>query len=43
MLKYENWRELARSCQESGMSVNGWSKRNNIPTTCKFSHYFGLV
>ncbi len=33
MLKYENWRELARSCQESGMSVNGWSKRNNIPTT----------
>lgn len=33
MLKYENWRELARNCQESGMSVNGWSKRNNIPTT----------
>ena len=33
MLKYENWRELARSCQESGMSVNGWSKKNNIPTT----------
>lgn len=33
MLKYENWRELAKSCQESGMSVNGWSKRNNIPTT----------
>jgi hypothetical protein len=33
MLKYENWRELARDCQESGMSVNGWSKKNNIPTT----------
>ena len=33
MLKYENWRELARDCQESGMSVNGWSKEHNIPTT----------
>ncbi len=33
MLKYENWRELARNCQESGMSVNGWSKLNHIPTT----------
>ena len=33
MLKYENWRDLARSCQESGLSVNGWSKKNNIPTT----------
>jgi len=36
VLKYENWRELAKNCQESGMSVNGWSKRNNIPiTTCR--------
>ena len=33
MLKYKNWRELAKCCQESGLSVNGWSKRNNIPTT----------
>ena len=33
MLKYENWRDLAKACLESGMSVNGWSKRNSIPTT----------
>lgn len=36
MMKYENWRELAKSCQESGMSVHGWCKANNIPfTTCR--------
>lgn len=34
--KYENWRELARDCQESGMPVNRWSKLNRIPaTTCR--------
>ena len=36
MTKYENWRELAKSCQDSGMSVHGWCKANNIPfTTCR--------
>ena len=34
--KYENWRELARDCQESGMPVYRWSKLNRIPaTTCR--------
>lgn len=26
-MKYDNWRELAVECQESGMSVNAWSKK----------------
>ena len=36
MTKYENWRELAKNCLESGKSVHGWCKANNIPfTTCR--------
>lgn len=35
-MKYENWRELAVECKESGMSVSAWSKKKNIPgTTCR--------
>lgn len=35
-MKYENWRELATECNESGMSVSAWSKKKNIPgTTCR--------
>ncbi len=35
-MKYENWRELAAECKKSGMSVNAWSKKKNIPsTTCR--------
>lgn len=35
-MKYDNWRELAAECQASGMSVNAWSKKKNIPgTTCR--------
>ena len=34
--KYDNWRELARKCRESGMSVNRWCKLNHVPsTTCR--------
>ncbi|HVI41710.1 MAG TPA: hypothetical protein VM577_13745 [Anaerovoracaceae bacterium] len=31
--KYDNWRELASQCQESGVSVNRWCKLNHVPTT----------
>lgn len=31
--KYDNWRELASQCQESGMPVTRWCKLNNVPTT----------
>ena len=35
-MRYENWRELAVECKESGMSVSAWSKKKNIPgTTCR--------
>ena len=31
-----DWRELARSCIESGMTVYAWCKANGVPyTTCK--------
>jgi hypothetical protein len=36
IMQYENWRELTKKCMESGMSVHGWCKANNIPpTTCR--------
>ena len=32
----ENWRELAKACKESGLSVYKWCKENQIPsTTCR--------
>lgn len=35
-MRYDNWRELAVECLESGMSVSAWSKKKNIPgTTCR--------
>ena len=35
-MRYENWRELAKNCMESGMTVHGWCKANSIPfTTCR--------
>ena len=34
--KWENWRELAQACEESGMSVWNWCKKNKIPyTSCR--------
>ena len=35
-MRYGNWRELAKNCLESEMSVHGWCRANNIPpTTCR--------
>lgn len=35
-MRYDNWRELAIECQESGVSVQAWCRKKNIPgTTCR--------